>query len=232
MKWNCPHCGILLSAVEDQMGRDWAFSQCYQCNGYGLIRQPEIVAVKVNHDPKTGQLIVAGQQSRPQAVHTPVKVVQKPKTTPVAAPVSVSADFSQTRALQVLMGLIAIITLSSGFLLYQESQRFPVIAQQATITRDEIRQEAMAPVRAPAIAKEETPSLPLVKEKKLKAKPKVVRVNLRSGPGLEHNILGTTLPNENYNILEWKNRWLKIQVSNDPNDGMWVRNDMVDVYSE
>ncbi|MBI2712304.1 MAG: hypothetical protein HYX41_05525 [Bdellovibrio sp.] len=58
MQWNCPHCGIKLSAKDEAFGSGWSFSRCYKCAGFALVRRAEINVIKVDKAPPGENIIL------------------------------------------------------------------------------------------------------------------------------------------------------------------------------
>jgi hypothetical protein len=57
------------------------------------------------------------------------------------------------------------------------------------------------------------------------------RVQLRSGPGLEHSVVGTFDSGKSFAVVDWSERWFRIALEKNA-DGTgksfaWVRNDLV-----
>lgn len=66
MQWNCPHCGILLAVSDSAIGAGWAFSKCYKCGGYALIRKAEVNVIKVDKAPPGERVILPEASADPE----------------------------------------------------------------------------------------------------------------------------------------------------------------------
>lgn len=51
MRWNCPHCGTSLAVSDEKLGNGWAFSRCYKCAGFALVRKGDANLIKVDRAP-------------------------------------------------------------------------------------------------------------------------------------------------------------------------------------
>lgn len=61
-------------------------------------------------------------------------------------------------------------------------------------------------------------------------RPRAENISLRSGPGLEHPIVSTAQTKDAYRVLEWKDRWFRVQANHAANaasENLWIRNDLV-----
>lgn len=114
------------------------------------------------------------------------------------------------------------------------------IAQPAPMI-DQIEQKAMAPERAPepipVVAPE--PVLPAPQQPVVTSAPTLVEgkqtvsvtirdreVNLRTGPGLTYPVIGKAQEGETFQVIDWEDQWLKVQVE-DPkiaaSDTAWLK---------
>ncbi len=64
MQWNCPQCGVYLTLPQESLGTGWAFSRCYQCAGFALIRRTEVNVIKVDRAPP-GERVLLPEALRP-----------------------------------------------------------------------------------------------------------------------------------------------------------------------
>ncbi|OFZ56067.1 MAG: hypothetical protein A2428_13955 [Bdellovibrionales bacterium RIFOXYC1_FULL_54_43] len=113
--------------------------------------------------------------------------------------------------------------------------RAPTLISQAVdrspaVISDQVHQNAMAPVRSPAIA---------VTGPEIIVTIKVPNSKLHTGPGLKYPVMGIADPGMQYAVVEWKNEWFKIA----PKKAMdskqaqgtqnlpWIRNDLVQLVS-
>lgn len=58
MRWNCPHCGVALSASDQAFHKGWSFARCYQCAGVALVRRTETNVLKVDQAPPGENVIL------------------------------------------------------------------------------------------------------------------------------------------------------------------------------
>lgn len=84
MRWNCPHCGIALVVSDDKLTGSWSFSRCVQCDGYALVRRPDLNLIRVNHVPRGQEVIqpeaVAGDKP---VIRPSTRQIQKKAPNPV-----------------------------------------------------------------------------------------------------------------------------------------------------
>jgi hypothetical protein len=62
MRWNCPHCGVALAIANEKLGAGWAFSRCYHCGGFALIRRTDVNIIKIDQAPP-GEAILLPEAS-------------------------------------------------------------------------------------------------------------------------------------------------------------------------
>lgn len=89
--------------------------------------------------------------------------------------------------------------------------------------RDSIQSSAMAPTRP--IHDELAPLF-------LQARKQVRTMELRTGPGPTFPLLGYADIDERYPVVEWKDRWFKIQLEETPGLTAWVAYERVELFSE
>src|SRR4051812_23125039 len=65
MQWNCPHCGVSLAIPGESLGTGWAFSRCYKCGGFALIRKTEVNVIKVDKAPPGERIILPESSESP-----------------------------------------------------------------------------------------------------------------------------------------------------------------------
>jgi hypothetical protein len=87
---------------------------------------------------------------------------------------------------------------------------------------DSISASAMAPVRPPA---------PEEIQLFLQARRGVRSVELRDGPGPQYPLIGLAALDERYPIVEWKDRWFRIQLEETPGKTAWVQYDRIEIFS-
>jgi hypothetical protein len=89
--------------------------------------------------------------------------------------------------------------------------------------RDSIQSSAMAPTRP----KHDEPA-PLF----LQARKHVRTMELRTGPGPGFPLLGYADLEERYPVVEWKDRWFKIQLEETPGLTAWVAYERIELFSQ
>ena len=65
MRWSCPHCGVNLAVGDDKIGSGWAFSRCYKCAGFALVRKSDVNLVKVDKAPVGERVILPEAAEEP-----------------------------------------------------------------------------------------------------------------------------------------------------------------------
>jgi len=87
---------------------------------------------------------------------------------------------------------------------------------------DQVRHNAMAPVREEAAREQATPAL-LVKAR-------IRGANIHTGPGMSFPVLATALAEKTYTVTSWSDTWFKISLGNDRTG--WIRNDLVQLVTQ
>jgi hypothetical protein len=59
MRWNCPHCWSGLAMADEKMPDGWAFSSCYKCTGFALVRRGARNIIKVDSAPAGENVLIA-----------------------------------------------------------------------------------------------------------------------------------------------------------------------------
>lgn len=77
MRWNCPHCGVNLAVIDDQLSTGWSFSRCYQCGGFALVRQAEINVIKVDRAPQGERVLLPESHETPMLSDEATRNLQK-----------------------------------------------------------------------------------------------------------------------------------------------------------
>jgi hypothetical protein len=102
-----------------------------------------------------------------------------------------------------------------------------VEAAAASIS-DQLRERAMAPTREPQL----TDAAPTITN--MLVQTAISNAKVRSGPGIEHELVGIADPETRYVITAWQDRWFKIQPKANaaaavapPQIEGWIRNDLV-----
>jgi hypothetical protein len=90
--------------------------------------------------------------------------------------------------------------------------------------RDSIHSAAMAPMRPRAAD--------LQQQLFLQARKQVRALELRTGPGPSYPLLGYADLDERYPVVEWKDRWFKIQLEETPGLSAWVAYERVELFSK
>ncbi len=98
--------------------------------------------------------------------------------------------------------------------------------QAPSLVSDSIASGAMAPDRSPENVVSEQ-----IRQTGLEVEALSPRVQLRAGPGLDHEVVGVFQPGKTFAVVDWSERWFRIAVENRA-DGTaqsfaWVRNDLV-----
>ena len=66
MRWSCPHCQTNLAIADEKIGPKWAFSRCYKCGAFALVKKPDSNVIKVERAPHDQNILL------PEASETPV----------------------------------------------------------------------------------------------------------------------------------------------------------------
>ncbi len=172
----------------------------------------------------------------PQA---PARVITPPvfrhRGFPKPLPEVPEKDF-RSHLIPAIVATAGIVAIASGVYLYVQGQALwqkarasaqkPVSMQRVASRKlvDEVRQNAMAPVRPP---------VPVIEQKitPLTIQVRVKNALLRSGPGQQYPILSIAKEDFHYVVLDWQDRWFKVGLSNGQTQA-WIRNDMVQLLSE
>jgi hypothetical protein len=150
MRWNCPHCGISLSVIDEKLSTGWSFSRCYHCAKFALVRRAEVNLIKVDQAP-VGESILQTQPNetallsrqaneRLASLVSGVSRVPAPPPPPAAvrAPMKNPLPFANSgfpnrgpyhdekprmnRALPIAITAAGVLALSSGIFLYIQGQ--------------------------------------------------------------------------------------------------------------
>jgi uncharacterized protein YraI len=57
-------------------------------------------------------------------------------------------------------------------------------------------------------------------------------MELRTGPGPNYPLMGLADVDERYPVLEWKNRWFRIQLEETPGLTAWVQYERAEIFSK
>ncbi len=99
---------------------------------------------------------------------------------------------------------------------------------------DQIEQKAMAPERLPqaedtppAVAQLSNPEPTLIEGKQtVSVTIRDPEVNLRTGPGLTYPVIGKAQEGESFQVIDWEDQWLKVQIENPKiaaSDTAWLK---------
>lgn len=100
------------------------------------------------------------------------------------------------------------------------------LAAQRVIT-DQIQETATAPMK----------NVEAPRDARLVVQVRARRASVHTGPGMEYPVIGTVNGEDRYSVIDWSDRWFKLQIQNSKtlrtatNSG-WVRNDLVKVIPE
>lgn len=163
---------------------------------------------------------------------------------------------------RILPGAIAIAALTagaSGIYLYWEGQALWENARQETrrvraeradapkpetlttqaaaaLSSDQLRIDAMAPMRSPSSEGDATPATPPAN---LRVRAKEKQADLHSGPGSLFPILGYADPQHVLQVTDWSDRWFKVSLVDAKIPGVktgtesgWIRTDLVQVQTQ
>lgn len=92
MKWNCPHCGVILAIGDDKINGGWSFSRCYKCSGHALVRRAEISVIKVDRAPPGERVLLPEGSESPQLGMSQVATQQYARVTAAQTPVHVQSS--------------------------------------------------------------------------------------------------------------------------------------------
>lgn len=215
MRWNCPHCGIQLAVADDKLPTGWAFSRCFKCGGFGLIRRMEVNVIKVDKAPPGEKVLLpeASEEPRISEIATQkIRAVQSAVQGAVA-PMAVAAP---RRAIPVAVAAV----IASGLVFALQAQNiFKRSSTPVVSATDQIKQAPMAaPIRDS-------------KALQLFARVRAPQTKAYSGPGLEFSVAGIANQQIDYVVLDWNDRWFKLATRGaaDAAESVlgWVRNDLV-----
>ena len=65
MRWNCPHCSVMLAISDEKLGAGWSFSRCYKCGGFALVRKQDIGLIKVDRAPQGENVLLPDATEQP-----------------------------------------------------------------------------------------------------------------------------------------------------------------------
>lgn len=110
-----------------------------------------------------------------------------------------------------------------------ESITLAAAAPQRIIT-DQIQETATAPMKN--LEKNLEP-----RDSRLLVQVRARRASVHTGPGMEYPVIGTVSADSRYSVIDWSDRWFKLQIRNaktvaSAESAGWVRNDLVRVIPE
>jgi hypothetical protein len=158
---------------------------------------------------KTAQHIEPAQNTQPALPEQRPQAAARPAARPTARP--------DAQASPVALVAPSSITVASA------ATAATTAAKSATgDLRDSIRSSAMAPTRV----------RPEEMQLYLQARKHVRSMELRTGPGSQFPLFGLADLSERYPIVEWKDRWFRIQLEETPGLTAWVAYDRIELFSK
>jgi hypothetical protein len=122
------------------------------------------------------------------------------------------------------------------------SNRDQALEAAASRISDQVRAQAMAPIRQSAPIAPSAPVTPVRSSEFSAAAPAILQMivqpaipnaKIRSGPGIDYSLVGVADPDTRYTITAWQDRWFKIKAKTSaaavtsPQPEGWIRNDLV-----
>jgi hypothetical protein len=105
--------------------------------------------------------------------------------------------------------------------------RAPVTRLASNEVLDSIHSTAMAPIRRDARSLSQTPVQLFVQ-----ARTGIRALEMRTGPGAENPILGLADLRAQYPVIEWKDRWFKIEIDEKAKKTAWVHYNGIELLSD
>ncbi len=65
MRWNCPHCSVVLAISDEKLNSGWSFSRCYKCGGFALVRKSDVNLIKVDRAPQDENVLLPESSEEP-----------------------------------------------------------------------------------------------------------------------------------------------------------------------